>query len=155
MSGRLSTGLCVVHIKRIHSRCLSCNNHRRNLKLCYLFLPLSRFRFHRNHNQSVHPVAPHHIQTFLLMIPIITRIKKNHTIPSLSCCLLNMFDQICKKCISNICNYHTDQMGLTSHQALGHNVWLKLMFPGTCQHSFPDLRIYCFITIQYTGYGRL
>ena len=60
-----------------------------------------------------------------------------------------------EKCISNICNYHTDQMGLTSHQALGHNVWLKLMFPGTCQHSFPDLRIYCFITIQYTGYGRL
>ena len=103
-----------------------------------------------NHSRTellVAAVTLHNIQALFFFLQIIIRAEENQTVTILSCFFSDVFYQLRKKRVGNVGHDHTDQAGLAPYQALRYYIWLKIMLSCTCKNTFPDLWIYCCISI--------
>ena len=147
MSRHLCACLIMCHIKRINSCGMSCDHNGWNIQAADHASPFCPILIYRNHDQSVHPVTLHNIEALSFFLQIIIRAEQNQTVTILSCLFSDIFYQLRKKRVGDVGHDHTDQAGLAPYQALRHYIWLKIMLSCTCKNTFPDLWIYCCISI--------
>ena len=99
MASNLAPRLPVIYVNTVQPFCPPGNHYGRNGKTVKLFLPPTALCLCRNHHKTVHTIALHDLQAFLLMVRVVASVKQDQTITPFPCLLLNIFYQVSKKAL--------------------------------------------------------